>query len=142
MVRSLVIRVLLVDDSAALRAGLTALITGTTDLTVVGACADGAEVVATAERCAPDVVLMDLTMPGMDGIAATAALRAARPAARVLILTTSDSGDAVHRARDAGAVGHLHKSADPGTLLDAVRDVATGGTAWSEWAREALRHAR
>jgi DNA-binding NarL/FixJ family response regulator len=137
-----VIRVLLVDDSAAVRAGLAALLASTPDLVVVGSCADGSEAVAGAQRSAPDVVLMDLTMPGMDGISATAALRESCPDARVLILTTSTAGDAVHRARDAGAVGHLHKSADVATLLDAVRTVASGGTAWSDWAREALRHAR
>jgi DNA-binding NarL/FixJ family response regulator len=137
-----VTRVLIVDDSAAVRAGLTVLLSSTPDLVVVGTCPTGSSAVDAARRCDPHVVVMDLAMPGTDGIAATAALCAWNPAARVLVLTTSVAGDAVHRARTAGAVGFVHKSAGPDVLLEAIRTVAGGGTAWSEWAREALRHER
>ena len=136
------VRVLLVDDSAAIRAGLTALIDSTVDMEVVGACADGAEAVDAAARHRPDVVLMDFSMPGMNGIDATAALLAASPRYRVMLLTTAVGADVVHRAHGAGAVGFVRKADDPADLLDAIRSVSAGGTAWSAWAREALRHAR
>jgi DNA-binding NarL/FixJ family response regulator len=137
-----VVRVLLVDDSAAIRAGLTALIDSTSDLEVVGACADGSEAVDAAARHRPDVVLMDFAMPGMNGIEATEALLAALPGHRVLLLTTAVAAELVHRAHGAGAVGFVRKTDDPADLLDAIRVVSGGGTAWSAWAREALRHAR
>ncbi len=133
-------RVLLVDDSPAVRAGLSLLLDSTDGIHVVGSCGDGSEVVAAAAALRPDIVLMDISMPGTDGIAATAALVAAEPSARVLMLTTSVTGDVVHRAREAGALGYLIKGADPAELVAAVRDVAGGGTAWSARALEALRH--
>jgi DNA-binding NarL/FixJ family response regulator len=135
-----VTRVLLVDDSPAVRAGLSLLLGGVDGIQVVGSCVDGSEVVAAAAALQPDIVLMDVSMPGTDGIAATAALVAAEPAARVLMLTTSVTGDVVHRALAAGAIGYLIKGADPAELVAAVRDVASGGTAWSAPALEALRH--
>lgn len=133
-------RVLLVDDSPAMRAGLTLLLDSVDGMQVVGSCVDGSEVVAAAAALRPDIVLMDVSMPGTDGIAATAALVAAEPTARVLMLTTSVTGDVVHRAWQAGALGYLIKGADPAELVAAVRDVAGGGTAWSARAVEALRH--
>lgn len=136
-----VTRVLLVDDSAAVRAGLSLLLDSTEGIRVVGSCADGSEVVAAAVELRPDVVLMDVSMPGTDGITATAALVAAEPSSRVLMLTSSVAGDVVHRARQAGALGYLLKGADPAELVAAVRAVATGATAWSARAAEALRHA-
>lgn len=133
-------RVLLVDDSPAVRAGLSLLLASTDGLLVVGMCTDGSEVVAAAAALAPDVIVMDIAMPGTDGIAATTALMAARPASRVLMLTTSVSGDAVLQAQRAGAQGYVLKGAHPEELVDAVRTIAAGGTAWSHWAAETLRH--
>jgi DNA-binding NarL/FixJ family response regulator len=136
-----VVRVLLVDDSAAVRAGLSALIDTTPDIELVGACADGSEAVEAAARHRPDVVVMDYSMPGMNGIDATEALIADRAERRVLLLTTAVAADVVHRAHGAGAVGFVRKADHPDELLDAIRTVAAGGTAWSPWAKEALRHA-
>lgn len=136
-----VIRVLVVDDSAAVRAGLATLLGTTADVAVVGSASDGAEGVVAARELSPDVVLMDLSMPIMDGFAATVALRAVFPPVRVLVLTTNIAGDAVHRARAAGAAGYLKKSVDPDELMHAIRAVAAGGTAWCAEASEALRHA-
>lgn len=134
-------RVLLVDDSAAVRAGLSLLLDSVDGIHVVGSCVDGSEVVAAAAELRPDVVLMDVSMPGTDGITATAALVAAAPTSRVLVLTSSVAGDVVYRAREAGALGYLLKGADPAELVEAVRAVASGSTAWSARAVEALRHA-
>lgn len=135
------IRVLVVDDNAAVRAGLVTLLGTTPDLAVVGAASDGAEGIVAARELAPDVVLMDISMPVMDGLAATVALRSVRPPVRVLVLTTNVAGDAVHRALAAGAAGYLKKSVDPDELMRAIRAVAAGGTAWCAEASEALRHA-
>jgi DNA-binding NarL/FixJ family response regulator len=135
-----VVRVLLVDDSAAIRAGLTALIDSTADMAVVAACADGSEAVDAATLHRPDVVLMDFSMPGMNGIDATEALVAADPGCRVMLLTTAVGAEVVHRARGAGAVGFVRKADDPSDLLDAIRSVSDGGTGWSPWALEVLRH--
>lgn len=136
------IRVVIVDDSAALRIGLNHLLESTGEFLVVGVCSDGSEVVECALTHRPHVVLMDVAMPGMDGIAATVALRAAAPQVRVLILTSGTSGETVHRARDAGVSGYLSKSADPDELITAIHEVAVGRQVWSRWATEALRHAR
>jgi DNA-binding NarL/FixJ family response regulator len=135
-----VIRVLVVDDSEAVRTGLVSLLSTTDDVSVVGTCEDGSEVVEAAGTAHPDVVLMDVSMPRVDGIAATTELLAAFPASRVLILSTGISGDAVRRARHAGAVGYLEKAGDATELVAAVRAVAAGASAWSERAKEALRH--
>ncbi len=136
------IRLLLVDDSPAMRSGLGMLLAATPGMLVVGTCADGAGVLAAADELAPDVVVMDVMMPVMDGITATAELRARHPSVRVLMLTTAVGGDVVHRARDAGAHGYLAKSAPAAVLIDAVRAVAAGRTAWCPRAVEALRHDR
>ena len=125
-----VIRVLLADDNEFVRDGLTDLLSATDDLTVVGACADGAEVVEAAERTRPDVVLLDLAMPVVDGLEATRRLRAVRPDARVLLLTAMIPAAAVDEARRLGAAGYVLKTDDPEQLLQALRTVAAGGTAW------------
>src|SRR5262249_27209107 len=91
---------LLVDDSAAIRAGVSALLGSTPDLTLVGSCADGARALTAAGALSPDIVLMDIAMPGLDGIAATVALLAARPATKAIILTAWPLGRA--RPRPAG----------------------------------------
>jgi DNA-binding NarL/FixJ family response regulator len=124
------VRVLLVDDNTAIRTGVSALLDSTPDLTLAGWCADGAGAVAAAAALAPDIVLMDISMPGLDGIAATAALLNARRDSKVLVLTASATPDALARARNAGALGLVAKAAGPAALLTALRAVAAGGTAW------------
>jgi DNA-binding NarL/FixJ family response regulator len=121
-----VIRVLLVDDHKLVRAGLQSLLDSTDDLTVVGAASDGAEAVALVEDLRPDIVLMDLSMPGMDGIEATRRVVALGLGVQVLVLTSFSDGDRVRRTLDAGAVGYLLKDAEPDELLRGVRAVARG----------------
>jgi DNA-binding NarL/FixJ family response regulator len=126
-----VIRVLLVDDSAAIRSGVSALLGSTADLALAGCCGDGADAVAAAEL-APDIVLMDISMPGLGGIEATVALLDAQPATKVIVLTAWAAPDDVNRARNAGAVGVVAKSAGAAALLTALRTVAAGGSVWPE----------
>jgi DNA-binding NarL/FixJ family response regulator len=122
------IRVLLADDQAVVRRGLRTILDPEPDLEVVGEAADGVEAVALARRRAADVVLMDVRMPRMDGLAATRLL--AHPASGepidVLVLTTFDLDEVVFGALRAGAAGFLLKSAEPEALVDAVRTVARG----------------
>lgn len=120
------IRVMLVDDQAMVRAGFRMIVETEDDITVVGEAADGRAAVELAERCAPDVVLMDVRMPHMDGIEATALITARDPAPRVLMLTTFDLEDHVYAALRAGASGFLLKDAPAEQLVDAVRVVARG----------------
>ncbi|MCA5891995.1 response regulator transcription factor [Isoptericola sp. NEAU-Y5] len=119
------VRVLIADDHAAIRAGLRLLLDAADDVDVVGEAADGTSAVANARSLRPDVVLMDLRMPGVDGIDATRAIRA-EGLAEVLVLTTFDLDEYVDGALRAGAAGFLLKSAEPAALLDAVRRVARG----------------
>lgn len=135
------IRILVVDDVDGVRQGIAAFLGSVPELLVVGTCSDGVEVGEAYERFRPDVVLMDVSMPGTDGIAATAALRAGADRVRVLILTSTVDGAAVRRARSAGAVGFLMKSGEPDELVSAVRAAAGGGEWWCDLAAEALRHA-
>ncbi|WP_238006746.1 response regulator transcription factor [Dactylosporangium sp. AC04546] len=121
------IRVLLADDEAMVRAGLRLLIDSEPDLTVAGEAADGAEAVAVAERIAPDVVLMDIRMPKVDGIEAARRIIAARPQARVIMLTTFREDRYLQEALRAGVSGFLLKVSPPQQLVDAVRIVADGG---------------
>jgi DNA-binding NarL/FixJ family response regulator len=121
-----VIRVLLVDDHKLVRAGLQSLLDSTDDLEVVGAASDGAEAVALTEQLRPDIVLMDLSMPGMDGTEATRHITALGTGVQVLVLTSFSDGDRVRRTLDAGAVGYLLKDAEPEELLRGVRAVARG----------------
>jgi len=120
------VRVLVADDDALMRAGLRAVLASDARIAVVGEAADGAEAVARARALAPDVVLMDVRMPGLDGIAATRELLAAVPDARVLILTTFEQDDYVFGALRAGASGFLLKRARPEELIAAVHAVADG----------------
>jgi DNA-binding NarL/FixJ family response regulator len=117
------IRVLVADDHAAVRAGIVMILDGVADIEVVGEAADGAEAVALAGETRPDVVLMDVRMPRMDGIAATRELAGV---ADVLILTTFDIDEYVFGALRAGAAGFLLKNTDADSLVDAVRLVARG----------------
>ncbi len=118
-------RVLLVDDQALVRGGFRMILEVEPDLEVVGEAADGARGVAEAARLRPDVVLMDVQMPGLDGIAATARVVAAGTG-RVVVLTTFDSDEHLFAALRAGASGFLLKNADPDDLVAAVRAVARG----------------
>jgi DNA-binding NarL/FixJ family response regulator len=120
------IRVLLADDDPLLRAGAAVVLGSAADLDVVGEAADGVEAVALCRELDPDVVLMDVRMPGFDGIEATARIVAAGLAARVLVLTTFRNDDYVWRALRAGASGFLLKRASPEQLIAAVRTVANG----------------
>ncbi|MFJ2824381.1 response regulator [Streptomyces toxytricini] len=120
------VRVLLADDQPLVRSGLRVLMAGTADLEVVGEAADGAEAVRLAAELAPDVVVMDIRMPRMDGIEATRRITAGPGATRVLILTTFDEDDHVHGALRAGASGFAVKDMALDDLLAAVRVVAAG----------------
>jgi len=118
------IRVLVVDDHPLVRSSLTELISDEADLTVVGECQDGAQVVDAVQRLQPDVVLMDLSMPGMDGLAATEALRAVRPEQRVVVLSAEPSVRTEVEA--AGANALVPKQLRPGDLLACLRTVVAG----------------
>ena len=126
------IRVLLVDDQQMIRAGLRMLCDAQPDLEVVGEAGDGREAVALAGRLAPDVVVMDLRMPGVDGITATGRILAERPATRVLVLTTFGDDDHLYPALTAGATGFLLKDAPPDELLDGIRRAAVGDSPFSQ----------
>jgi DNA-binding NarL/FixJ family response regulator len=121
-----VTRVLVVDDDHLMRAGLVELLTGDPDIEVVGEASTGREAVDRARRLAPDVVLMDVRMPDLDGIAATSELASAVPDARVLILTTFEQDDYVFGALRAGASGFLLKRSRPEELIAGVHAVAAG----------------
>jgi len=118
--------VLIVDDDPLVRAGLVMMLGGAPDIRVVAEAGDGTQVLALVDRCAPDVVLMDIRMPAMDGLAATEALRARRDAPEVIILTTFDADDHVLRALRAGAAGFVLKDTPPEEIVTAVRRVAQG----------------
>ncbi|MBB6552433.1 response regulator [Nonomuraea rubra] len=121
------IRVLLVDDDPLVCAGLRLMLRGAPDVEVVGEAADGADVPGAVERLAPDVVLMDIRMPYLDGIAATRALAARRGRApRVIVLTTFDADGTVIEALRAGASGFLVKHTPPEQIVEAVRRAAAG----------------
>ena len=119
------VRVLLADDHAAIRSGLRLMLEQSGEITVVGEAADGAAAVTNASALRPDVVLMDIRMPGVDGITATRRILA-DGAADVLVLTTFDLDEYVFGALRAGAAGFLLKTVDSATLIDAVRRVAAG----------------
>jgi DNA-binding NarL/FixJ family response regulator len=120
------IRVLICDDQALVRAGFRAILEAQSDIEVVGEAENGAEAVALAERRRPDVILMDIRMPVLDGVEATRRLAAAGAAARILVLTTFDLDEYVHAAIRAGASGFLLKDVTPAKLLEAIRIVAAG----------------
>jgi DNA-binding NarL/FixJ family response regulator len=121
-----VIRVLIADDQTLVRAGFRMVVEARDDLTVVGEAGDGAEAVALAAELHPDVVLMDVRMPAMDGIEATRRITALDAAAHILILTTFDLDQYVYEALRAGAGGFLLKDAPPEELAAAIRAVAAG----------------
>ena len=122
------VSVLIVDDQAMVRSGLAMVLTADGDVEVVGEARDGGEAVRLAGELSPDVVLMDIRMPGMDGIEATRMLAGREVTDRqtVVMLTTFDADEYVYEALQAGAVGFVLKDSDPATLLDAVRAAANG----------------
>ncbi|MFB2599589.1 response regulator [Herbiconiux sp. P17] len=126
--RTPVIRVLVADDHPIVRSGIVALLGAADGIDVVGEAADGAEAVALASEHAPDVVLMDLRMPVLGGSEATAAILAADPRIRVLVLTTYESDDHILGAIEAGASGYLLKAAPQEEIIAGVRSVASGQT--------------
>lgn len=120
------LRVLIVDDDALVRAGLAMMLDGAEGIAVVGEAADGEEAVALVGTRFPDVVLMDLRMPGVDGVAATRRLRGTPRPPEVVVLTTFDSDDDILRALRAGASGYLLKDTPPPRIAEAVRRAADG----------------
>ena len=120
------VRVLLADDQDLVRAGFRMILETQADIEVVGDAGDGVEAVAATRRLQPDVVLMDIRMPNLDGLQATKQLMAAGSASRVVILTTFDLDEYVYQALSAGASGFLLKNAPPEQLIGAVRVVAAG----------------
>ncbi|MGW2303902.1 response regulator [Streptomyces sp. NPDC001809] len=120
------IRLLIVDDDPLVRAGLTLMLGGAEDLDIVGEGADGREVPELVARYAPDVVLMDIRMPQVDGLTATERLRAEPGAPEVVVLTTFHADEQVLRALRAGAAGFVLKDTPPAEILAAVRRVAAG----------------
>jgi DNA-binding NarL/FixJ family response regulator len=120
------IRVLVVDDQAMVRAGFRLLLADEPDIEVVAEAGNGLEAVAEAARCHPQVVLMDIRMPELDGLEATRRILAADPSSRILILTTFDLDEYVYRALQAGASGFVLKDDPPEQLIAAVRTVAGG----------------
>lgn len=120
------ITVLLVDDQRLVRAGLRMLIESTDDLIVVGEAGNGVEAIRLAAELSPDLILMDLRMPGLDGVAATERIAGSGNPAKILVLTTFDDDDHLFPALAAGATGYLVKDTEPSDLLAAIRRTAEG----------------
>ncbi|MGW0211232.1 response regulator [Streptomyces sp. NPDC003233] len=136
------IRLLLVDDDPLVRAGLALMIGGAEDIEIVGEAADGAEAEELVSRTRPDVVLMDIRMPSVDGLTATERLRARADAPQVVVLTTFHADEQVLHALRAGAAGFVLKDTPPTEIVDAVRRVAAGDPVLSPAVtRQVMRHA-
>lgn len=120
------IRVLIADDHTIVRKGISALLATEPDIQVVGEAKDGVEALALAQSLNPDVVLMDLVMPRLDGIEATRQIALKQPGARILVLTSFAADDKVFPAIKAGALGYLLKDSDPEMLVEAIRRVYNG----------------
>jgi DNA-binding NarL/FixJ family response regulator len=134
------LRVLIADDHAILREGLRALLASTPDLEVVGEAADGREAIAQVDALRPDVVLMDVAMPGLGGLEATLAIRRAHPDVKILVLTQYEDREYIHRCLQAGVSGYLLKKSAGKELAASIRAVARGGLVLDpEVAQEALR---
>ncbi|MDQ5977598.1 MAG: hypothetical protein QG602_570 [Verrucomicrobiota bacterium] len=127
MSRPIAIRLLLVDDHSVVRMGLAAVLSLEKDFQILGEAEDGRQAVERYRELHPDVVLMDVRMPTMDGIAALQALRQEAPTAKILMLTTSELDEDIERVIDAGASGYLPKSVTRGELVKAIRHVHAGG---------------
>jgi len=137
-----VIRVLIVEDHALVRAGLEELLSGAEDIDVIAVAADGAEAIELAVAEEPDVVLMDLSMPVVDGIEATRRIRASQQGVRVVVLTSFSDQRRILEALDAGAIGYLLKDAEPDELFRGVRAAAAGEAPLAPKAAQALLSAR
>ncbi|MFF4398817.1 response regulator [Streptomyces sp. NPDC001480] len=136
------IRLLLVDDDPLVRAGLSLMLGGADDIEIVGEAADGAEVEALVERTRPDIVLMDIRMPAVDGLTATERLRTREDAPQVVVLTTFHADEQVLRALRAGAAGFVLKDTPPAEIVQAVRRVAAGDPVLSPTVtRQLMAHA-
>jgi DNA-binding NarL/FixJ family response regulator len=136
------IDVLLADDHQLVRSGLETLIGAADDMQVVASASDGAEAVALAAEHHPDVILMDLSMPGVDGVAATRRILAEGLTTQILVLTSFTDRDRVMDALDAGAVGYLLKDSEPAELLEAIRAVVRGESPLDPRVARTLLHAR
>lgn len=134
------IQILLVDDHTVVRQGLRMFLSLDADLQVVGEAADGMEAVELAHRLKPDVVLMDLLMPRMDGATATRAIRERYPTIQILALTSFKEDNLVHDALKAGAIGYLLKNVTAGELANAIRSAHRGRTTLAPEAAEVLIH--
>lgn len=121
------LRLLLVDDHAMLREGLRALMAGLPDMEIVGEAADGLAAVKLAQRLLPDLVLMDVSLPKLDGVEATRQLIARCPQVRVIAFTAHESTVVLNQMREAGACGYVSKTASREMILSAIRRVASGG---------------
>jgi len=121
------LRILLADDHETVREGLRMILNAQPDMQVVATVGDGREAVAQAEKITPDVVIMDISMPGLNGLAATTQLMERCPSARVLTLTRHADSSYLHQLMRAGAAGYVLKQSRPAELLHAIRAVATGG---------------
>lgn len=132
------IRVVLVDDHAVVRNGLSAFLMAFEDLELVGEAASGEEAVSLCQRTSPDVVLMDLVMPGMDGAQATEEIRESNPDIQVIALTSFKEEDLVQRAMQAGAIGYLLKNVSADELADAIRSAKAGRPTLAPEAAQAL----
>jgi two-component system response regulator NreC len=121
------LRILLADDHETVREGLRMILNAQPDMQVVAMAGDGREAVTQAERMTPDVVIMDISMPGLNGLAATLQLTEKCPAAKVLTLTRHADSSYLHQLMRAGAAGYVLKQSRPAELLHAIRSVATGG---------------
>ncbi|MDG4858703.1 response regulator transcription factor [Streptomyces sp. T-3] len=136
------IRLLLVDDDPLVRAGLSLMMGGADDIVIVGEASDGSEVPELVDRTRPDVVLMDIRMPSIDGLTATARLRTRENAPEVVVLTTFHADEQVLRALRAGAAGFVLKDTPPAQIVDAVRRVAAGDPVLSPTVtRQLMSHA-
>jgi DNA-binding NarL/FixJ family response regulator len=133
-----VIRVLIVDDHTLIRRGLSDLLSVADDIEVVGAIADGSLAAAAVTELEPDIVLMDLSMPILDGVDATRAVLTVRPATKVIILTSFSESARILATLEAGAVGYLLKDAEPEDIIRGLRDATAGGVPLSPMAARAL----
>jgi DNA-binding NarL/FixJ family response regulator len=132
------IRVLVADDHALVRTGLARLVRGAPDLELVGAAADGVRAVALAMSEQPDVVVLDLSMPGLDGVSAAGEMRVKAPNTRILVLSSYAQEAVVTAAFAAGVRGYLLKDASPLAVLDAIRETYAGGSPMSERIRRTM----
>jgi NarL family two-component system response regulator LiaR len=139
-VQSPVIRVMLVDDHKVVRSGLAALLYAYDDMRLVGEASDGEEAIALCRRLLPDVIIMDLVMPRMDGATATRVIRQLYPQVQILILTSFKEDDLVHDALKAGAIGYLLKNVTPDELAKAIRSAHSGRSTLAPEAAEVLIH--